>query len=269
MLPGAGILTIIIALAGAIAAPFLRHVFELRKEKKYREMAGSLFWGLLPFGAASLVWTAIGDSPMAWNNLLLGVVGAAIGAAGFIFLGYVVSDQRAAAQSSQVSSGGSPPNNSTSMAQRSAYAAAFRERAYKNYTEYLADPSYSAETKLVISHKRDMLPLLTEYDEELSRDPSLGLWKSPKAVAFFNKRLRETGKDWQITPENVDATFGDISLNTRVTGPGTGIEIIGGSGNTFDQTDIKGSTKSGIKLQETHNNQFSNTRIGPADEPTK
>jgi hypothetical protein len=110
MATGAGILTIIIPLAAVVAAPFLRHAFDMRREKKYREVVGSLFWGILPFGVASLVWTATGDTPMALNNWLLGTVGAAIGAAAFIYGGYVTRDlvSSARAQSTPTSTTASP-----------------------------------------------------------------------------------------------------------------------------------------------------------------
>lgn len=102
MTPNAGILIIVVPFAVAISQHFLRHGFDMSRERKYREMAGSLCLGLLPFGIASLIWTAIGEPPMALNNWLLGVVGAAIGASALIYGGYVVHDWRvtpAAAQS--------------------------------------------------------------------------------------------------------------------------------------------------------------------------
>lgn len=135
-------------------------------------------------------------------------------------------------------------------------------------TEALADPRYSAETKLVISHKRDLLPFKEEW-RSLGHRPSLAEYRSPAAIAFFNKRLSETGKDWKITPENIDAVFGNVMLDTRINGPMTGIKIGGGGGNTFDQTDIN-AIQTGVDLENTQNNKFSNTRIsGPKGPPAK
>jgi hypothetical protein len=87
---GTGTLAIITAFAGILAAAFIRHAFDMRKEQKYREMVGAVFWGMLPLGVVCLVWAATGDSPMRLQNSLLGLVGAAIGASAFVWLGYVV-----------------------------------------------------------------------------------------------------------------------------------------------------------------------------------
>jgi hypothetical protein len=138
---------------------------------------------------------------------------------------------------------------------------------YETMSSALADRRYSADTKLVISHQRDLLPLKEEWGE-LGHTRSLAEYKSPAAISFFNRRLRETRKDWQITPENVDATFGNVVLDSSMRGPfDTGIKIQGGGGNTFDQTDIRART--GIDLKETTGNSFSNTRINTPkpDEP--
>jgi hypothetical protein len=91
-----GVLIIVIPLAGVIAAPFLRHAFEMRKEAKYREMVGSLFWGILPFGIAALIFSATGDKAVILQNWLLGAIGAAIGATAFVYGGYVVRDKLSA-----------------------------------------------------------------------------------------------------------------------------------------------------------------------------
>ncbi len=87
---GSGTLAIVTAFAGILAAAFLRHAFDVRKEQKHREMAGSIFWGTLPLGVVCLVWAAMGDSPMRIQNSLLGFIGAAIGASAFVWFGYVV-----------------------------------------------------------------------------------------------------------------------------------------------------------------------------------
>ena len=87
---GAGTLAIITAFACVLAAPFFRHAFEMNKEQKFREMAGSIFWGTLPLGVASLVWAATGDASVHVQNSLLGCIGAVIGAAALIWIGYVV-----------------------------------------------------------------------------------------------------------------------------------------------------------------------------------
>ncbi|MBR0855690.1 hypothetical protein [Bradyrhizobium liaoningense] len=142
-----------------------------------------------------------------------------------------------------------------------------REKAWlaerdADFARVLADPRYSAETKLVIQHKRDLLPLQQEYRSS-GMGPLLSATelKSPKAVEFFNRRLREIGKDWQITPENINSVFGNAILNSTMNGPfSAGVRITGGGGNTFDQIDIGGAAV-GVDLKDTRDNTFSNTRI--------
>jgi hypothetical protein len=86
---GINILYIAIPLASVIAAAFLRHAFEMRKEDKYREMFGSVFWAAIPFGVSSLLWARTGPV-MFTQNLTLGLLGAVIGACALIWIGYVI-----------------------------------------------------------------------------------------------------------------------------------------------------------------------------------
>jgi hypothetical protein len=79
-----------IALPSVIAAAFLRHSFEMRRENKYREMFGSVFWSAVPFGISSLLWVRIEAPVMYAQNLTLGILGAVIGAFGLIWVGYVI-----------------------------------------------------------------------------------------------------------------------------------------------------------------------------------
>jgi hypothetical protein len=96
---GSGTLAIITAFAGILAAAFLRHAFDMRKEQKYREMAGSIFWAMVPLGVVCLIWAqTTGDAPMWVQNALLGCIGAAIGASAFVWLGYIVRPTAAVAQ---------------------------------------------------------------------------------------------------------------------------------------------------------------------------
>jgi hypothetical protein len=64
----------------------------MRYEKNYREMVGSVFWGIAPFAIVLLAGAATGDLPMRIQNITLGIVGAAIGATGLIYLGYFARD---------------------------------------------------------------------------------------------------------------------------------------------------------------------------------
>jgi hypothetical protein len=135
------------------------------------------------------------------------------------------------------------------------------ERAMK---EALADPRYTATTKLVIQHKLDLLPFKREY-RETHANVSLAQYKSPEGIAFFNQRLREAGKDWQITGAD-DPVFGNVMLDSSMRGALTGILIEGGGGNTFDQTDID-ALQTGVHLRDTKGNQFGHTRINTPDTP--
>jgi parallel beta-helix repeat protein len=132
-------------------------------------------------------------------------------------------------------------------------------------TEALADPRYSAETKVIIEHKRDLLPLEHEY--RLSHG-NVSL-KSPEAVAFLNERLRASGKTWQITSENIDTVFGNMFLNSSMNSPvGTGVMINGGGGNTFDHNEISGG-RAGVDLENTKNNKFNGNKITSPTNPPK
>lgn len=107
---GNGILFISLPLAGAIAAPFLSNVFNARKDKNYREMVGSMCLGLVPFGALCVIWAANGDSPVRAQNIVLGLVGAAIGASRLIWFGYLVRGMSANTVPSGSSSNGPASN---------------------------------------------------------------------------------------------------------------------------------------------------------------
>jgi hypothetical protein len=107
---GINILYIAIPLASVIAAPFLRHAFEMRKENKYREMFGSVFWAAIPFGVSSLLWARTGPVMFA-QNLTLGLLGAVIGACALIWIGYVVRGPEA---QTQTTTGGTQPQVSIS-----------------------------------------------------------------------------------------------------------------------------------------------------------
>jgi hypothetical protein len=69
----------------------IRHALEMKKALNYREMWGTLFWACAPFGISCVIWAATSDSPVVVRNITLGLVGAAIGAAGLIWVGYVIS----------------------------------------------------------------------------------------------------------------------------------------------------------------------------------
>ncbi len=87
---GIGTLGLFTALASILAAPFLKHALDMYRSQNYREMAGSIFFSAIPLCVVCLVWAGTGEAPMRIQNSLLGLVGAALGASAFIWLGYVV-----------------------------------------------------------------------------------------------------------------------------------------------------------------------------------
>jgi hypothetical protein len=95
----------IIALAGTIAAGFL--ILSINRGLKMRDdgrPAIEFLWyagGLIPVAGVFLLWISIGDQPMLAQRIVLGVIGAAMGACALIALGEVMrSNNPASAQSS-------------------------------------------------------------------------------------------------------------------------------------------------------------------------
>jgi hypothetical protein len=82
----------------------LRQVFEMERDRRFQRMWGAIAWSLIPFGASALVWFSQGGSAdVSARNILLGLLGAATGAALAIYLGYVVAPS---APSADTASGG-------------------------------------------------------------------------------------------------------------------------------------------------------------------
>jgi hypothetical protein len=102
-----------LALAIAVFSLFAKRAFDMRKEKKFREFWGYLALSMVPLCAISLYWAAYGDSFDMGRNVILGMIGAISGAALLIWLGYVVHDATAIAQTpnSQVPESSKEGNN--------------------------------------------------------------------------------------------------------------------------------------------------------------
>lgn len=254
----------ILGLAGTVAATFF--IFALNRGLKMKEDKRPLaefVWvafGLLPLAAVCVIWANMEGLSLA-TRIVIFIVGAALG--GFGLLGaaeWLKPAGPAFAQPATGSATSMPVSVAEAMRQRD------MEERKRFVDEVLADPSISAETKATLSHQYDLLPFKDEY-RQLHGNVSAAQFKSSEAVAFLNRRLQETGKNWRITPENLDATFGTIMINSSMNGPySAGVKISGGGGNTFDQIDIHGA-QTGLDLENTKNNKFSNTRIsGPKSE---
>jgi hypothetical protein len=90
--------TLYLALAIAVFSLLAKHAFDMRKEKKFREFWGYLALSMVPLCVICLYWADYGDSSDMGRNVILGIIGALSGAALLIWLGYVVHDATAIAQ---------------------------------------------------------------------------------------------------------------------------------------------------------------------------
>jgi len=86
-----------------------------------------------------------------------------------------------------------------------------------------------------------------------------------KIRLYANKRLKEHGYDWIVTPEEGSLIGGDLVVDSKFDrGKGVGVSIVGGGDNTFIGTDIKNADV-GVALTDTKNNSFQNTTIETRD----
>jgi len=131
----------------------------------------------------------------------------------------------------------------------------------QSLTNMLADPDLTPEARELLTHKLDLYPIALEYERSKAPWPvSRAEKRSPEAISFYNKRLQELGKTWQVTLENIDFLFGPTISNLKSSGYGTGIKIEGGSGNTFVHTEVSGA-RTGVDLKDAQDNKFFDTRI--------
>jgi hypothetical protein len=87
-----------LALAVAVFSVIGSHAREMYRDRRYREMFGALFWAIVPIAIFSIVW-AVNENPSTMGrNILLGFVGAVLGAVALIWIGYVARDWSAKAQ---------------------------------------------------------------------------------------------------------------------------------------------------------------------------
>jgi drug/metabolite transporter (DMT)-like permease len=83
----------------------LRFAIQMLLDRKYRDSAAWFFWSFLPLLIVCFILAAKGDPTMSEpiRNLILGFVGAVMGASAAIWIGYAVFDGSAIAQQSQSS----------------------------------------------------------------------------------------------------------------------------------------------------------------------
>jgi hypothetical protein len=84
--------------AVAIFAALVKRSFDMRDQKRHGEMWGSIFWSLIPLAIVAAMWGSTGDMPMLTRNIVLGVIGAPVGAAFLIWIGYLAVPTKVVAQ---------------------------------------------------------------------------------------------------------------------------------------------------------------------------
>lgn len=89
---GTGILGIIGIICVAIFGVVLRFALEALDKLNYHKAARWFFFSFLPLGIIAILWAIHGDATMVEKNVVLGLIGAIIGASGFIYGGYALGD---------------------------------------------------------------------------------------------------------------------------------------------------------------------------------
>jgi hypothetical protein len=82
----------------------------------------------------------------------------------------------------------------------------------------------------------------------------------PLMMSYVNKRLEETGHSWKVTPDTVGVMVGNLVVDMKIDGGPVGVSVVGGSHNSFYDTDIK-NVDTGVALVNTNNNSFEHTKI--------
>jgi hypothetical protein len=103
------ILTGLAALAIAAFSVFARRAVDMWDKGKYREVASSIFWAMLPV-ALWMLWLSSGETSMLQRNLLLGTIGAIAGAAALIWVGYAFQGTARAQSVNDAATGKEPVN---------------------------------------------------------------------------------------------------------------------------------------------------------------
>jgi hypothetical protein len=102
-------LPISVALFGVLA----KVGFDMKRENKVGQMWGYFCWSVVPFGVVALMWASQEGIGMGTKNVVLGIVGATIGAAGLIWAGHLVEGGPKVPASEPASQAdGSVPRNS-------------------------------------------------------------------------------------------------------------------------------------------------------------
>jgi hypothetical protein len=79
-----------LALAVAVFGVIANHARDMYRDKKYQEMAGTLFWAVVPIAIFSAFWIANENPSIMARNIILGMIGAVLGTCALIWIGYLV-----------------------------------------------------------------------------------------------------------------------------------------------------------------------------------
>jgi len=62
----------------------------MKREKHPTQMWGYFFWSIVPFAVVALMWASQEGVDLTGRNIVLGIVGAALGATGLIWTGHLI-----------------------------------------------------------------------------------------------------------------------------------------------------------------------------------
>jgi hypothetical protein len=105
--------TEILLLAGTVSSGFL--IFSLNRGTKMRDdrrLIAELLWyatGLLPLAGVCLIWASMGDQPVTYQRIILGIVGAVIGGCALVATGEWIRPGSTAMAQSQPTSNSMGP----------------------------------------------------------------------------------------------------------------------------------------------------------------
>jgi hypothetical protein len=82
----------------AFFALFARFGFDMKREDRPTQMWGYFFTSIVPFAVVALMWASQEGVDLTGRNIVLGVVGAALGATGLIWGGHLVQGRTKVAE---------------------------------------------------------------------------------------------------------------------------------------------------------------------------
>jgi len=102
-------LPVSIALFGVLA----KFGFDMKRDNRPRQMWSYFCWSVAPFAVVALMWASQGGIAVETRNIVLGIVGAAVGAAVMIWAGYLFqgTGDQAHTEQSTASNPVKPQNN--------------------------------------------------------------------------------------------------------------------------------------------------------------